>query len=603
MPRNGSVVSETAVGRLRTDSLQGAEGLLQAVEQMRSCRPANSAEWRVVWCKSTRDRQKSPVGSADSACWLPSGCGWRRNIPIGQVLRSTQVLEPSNQVDRWNELLQTAGVRAAVTVGSDGRNARAVWVVASRRQDFYVIQSDIMRGLQILTAFLCVCLISCQAVTARADQIPWQTDVEAALREASQSGQPVLMQFTASWCSYCKRMEKSTWTEPELVDRVSQDFVAVMVDADEHKELLQDLEIKGLPTVLVVSPKLEVIHRISGFQTAEAMQAHLDRAERQNAVRAVQSKTARSTPSAAAGRTPSAAAIAGRTPSAGSRTPPAAAAAKRAAPEMARTAKPPATKQPAAKSPATRSASRDAQVPVKSISRQGSKGSDEELPEFPVEPEDYSAARDRRTRSPAERESAEVVEPESFRDQSANGRGGAAPGAPSDTAAYPDDWSDSESPDFVHRSAPVKGPEVAGKVQRKAAGAADSPAANRSGTTMAQTLLQPAFGGNSLVSARDARAVVAGSSRHQLKWKGQLLYFATAEELEMFSANPQRYWPMLDGDCALRLLQSNRRVQGDLEHAALFRGRVWVFSTAEELREFVAAPSDVADEVQALLEQ
>jgi YHS domain-containing protein len=120
---------------------------------------------------------------------------------------------------------------------------------------------------------------------------------------------------------------------------------------------------------------------------------------------------------------------------------------------------------------------------------------------------------------------------------------------------------------------------------------------------MAQAPLQPAFGGNSLVSARDARAVVAGSSRHQLKWKGQLLYFATAEELEMFSANPQRYWPMLDGDCALKLLQSNRRVQGDLEHAALFRGRVWVFSTAEEMREFVAAPADVADEVQALLEQ
>ena len=71
----------------------------------------------------------------------------------------------------------------------------------------------------------------------------------------------------------------------------------------------------------------------------------------------------------------------------------------------------------------------------------------------------------------------------------------------------------------------------------------------------------------------------------------------------MFSANPQRYWPMLDGDCALTLLESNRRVQGDLEHAALFRGRVWVFSTAEEMRAFVAAPGNVADDVQALLEQ
>jgi len=459
-----------------------------------------------------------------------------------------------------------------------------------------------MRGLQPLTAFLCVCLIVCRAVPARADQIPWQTDVEAALREASQSGQPVLMQFTASWCSYCKRMEKVTWTDPELADRVAKDFVAVLVDADEHKDLLQDLEIRGLPTVLVVSPKLEVIHRISGFQTAEAMQAHLDRAERQNAARASQSRAASSAPSAASGRTPPAAATAGRTPPAGSRTPSAAATAKRAAPDMARTARPPAAKQPAAKPPAARPASRDTQLPVKSISRQGTKSSDEELPEFPVEPEEYSAARDRRSGRATERESTGIVEPESFRDSSAARRSGTA-GAPSDTAAYPDDWSDTESPDVVHRSAPVNPPAATAKPQRKSVGSADSPASVRPGTAAAQAPLQPAFGGNSLVSARDARAVVAGSSRHQLKWKGQLLYFATAEELEMFSANPQRYWPMLDGDCALKLLQANRRVQGDLEHAALFRGRVWVFSTAEEMREFVASPADVADEVQALLEQ
>lgn len=439
-----------------------------------------------------------------------------------------------------------------------------------------------MRGMQTLIAFLCVCVTICSADRTQADQIPWQTDVEAALREASQSGQPVLMQFTASWCSYCKRMEKSTWTDPELAGRVSQDFVAVLVDADEHKDLLQDLEIKGLPTVLVVSSKLEVLHRISGFQTAEAMQTHLDRAERQNATRAAQSRTARTVPApAAAGRTPSAAATAGRTPPAGSRTPPAAAA-RRAAPDMARTTKPPAAKKPAEKSsgtqaPATRSASRDAQLPVKSISRQGTASGDEELPEFPVEPEDYAAVRDRRT-------------------------GQAAGSAATDRAAYPDDWSDSETPEMVHRSAPVKPPVAAAKPSRNS-GAAAATVPSRTNSAAAAASLQPAFGGNSLVSARDARSVIAGSSRHQLKWKGQLLYFASAEELEMFSANPQRYWPMLDGDCALTLLQANRRVQGDLEHAALFRGRVWVFSTVEEMREFVASPGDVADDVQALLEQ
>ena len=113
-----------------------------------------------------------------------------------------------------------------------------------------------------------------------AEEISWATDPEQALQEAADSGKPVLMQFTASWCVYCKRMEKSTFTSEEVAERISEDFVAVRVDADKHKDLVKDLEIKGLPAILVVSPDLEILHRISGFQTAEALMTELDKADR-----------------------------------------------------------------------------------------------------------------------------------------------------------------------------------------------------------------------------------------------------------------------------------------------------------------------------------
>ncbi|MCA9059859.1 MAG: hypothetical protein KDA85_15235, partial [Planctomycetaceae bacterium] len=31
------------------------------------------------------------------------------------------------------------------------------------------------------------------------DQIPWSTDIEASLKQAAETGRPVLMEFTASW--------------------------------------------------------------------------------------------------------------------------------------------------------------------------------------------------------------------------------------------------------------------------------------------------------------------------------------------------------------------------------------------------------------------
>ena len=94
-------------------SLLCAGCLLQAVEQKPESRPANSADWRCVWDESERDRQKLPVRTAVFAGWLRLWRKRRRNIPIGQVLRATQMLEPGDTADR-RKVLQTAGVRAAV---------------------------------------------------------------------------------------------------------------------------------------------------------------------------------------------------------------------------------------------------------------------------------------------------------------------------------------------------------------------------------------------------------------------------------------------------------------------------------------------------------
>lgn len=113
--------------------------------------------------------------------------------------------------------------------------------------------------------------------TVVADEIPWSTDIEGSLQKAAAAGRPVLMEFTADWCMYCKRMEKTTFVDPRVVKFVNQHYVAVRIDADEHKQLITDLDIKGLPAILVVSPTLQIIERIPGFQTPEALLAKLNR--------------------------------------------------------------------------------------------------------------------------------------------------------------------------------------------------------------------------------------------------------------------------------------------------------------------------------------
>ena len=363
---------------------------------------------------------------------------------------------------------------------------------------------------------------------ATAEEISWATDPEQALQEAADSGKPVLMQFTASWCVYCKRMEKSTFTSEEVAERISEDFVAVRVDADKHKDLVKDLEIKGLPAILVVSPDLEILHRISGFQTAEALMTELDKADR-----------------AASGSRTNARRVAGNS-AAETRAKTTRPTSSRVVPSAAKRTPPNATK------PVAETAGKT----IRPISR------------------------------PTVRDTRDL------------------PRLKSDTESAETDAQDSELVGFLD-SVESDDLETESRAPKK-----KSDVPRRSSTTDARKKTEdiqpqlpngePAFGGMSLVAAVNDRTLTQGVADFQMRWKGQILYFASSEELKEFRSEPERYWPMLDGMCPLTLLRTDEKVPGKLEFAALFRKRVWLFASEEDMREFVTSPADVSDEVARL---
>ena len=57
---------------------------------------------------------------------------------------------------------------------------------------------------------------------------------------------------------------------------------------------------------------------------------------------------------------------------------------------------------------------------------------------------------------------------------------------------------------------------------------------------------------------------------------------------------------MLDGACAMALLEDEQRVAGSLEFAAMFRKRIWLFASPEAMQEFLHNPADMAEEASEL---
>jgi thiol-disulfide isomerase/thioredoxin len=99
----------------------------------------------------------------------------------------------------------------------------------------------------------------------------WQNNFQQAVNVSQQTGRPLLVKVGADWCGYCRRMDQETFANHSLMNRLSNDFITVQLNADQNRELMQRMRIRTLPTVLVMTPDLTIAQRTEGFRTAEQL--------------------------------------------------------------------------------------------------------------------------------------------------------------------------------------------------------------------------------------------------------------------------------------------------------------------------------------------
>lgn len=151
------------------------------------------------------------------------------------------------------------------------------------------MSNHVIRSLSIAALFAL-------STTAFADDVQWSTDIEGSLLKARQSNKLVLMKFTADWCVYCKKMERETFTVPQVAATVNQQFVPILVDADQHKALTKHLQVSGLPAVLVVSPEMIILERISGYKQPQQLMAAITPIAQQHYAQSQNTAVAQSNP-------------------------------------------------------------------------------------------------------------------------------------------------------------------------------------------------------------------------------------------------------------------------------------------------------------------
>lgn len=94
---------------------------------------------------------------------------------------------------------------------------------------------------------------------------------------ARQTNKPMLLFFTASWCTYCHQMADEVFTQQAVADLAAR-FVCVRIDADVEPAVCQQFRVQGYPTVQFVSPHGAPLNRVVGKQPAQQFIAQMQAA-------------------------------------------------------------------------------------------------------------------------------------------------------------------------------------------------------------------------------------------------------------------------------------------------------------------------------------
>ena len=121
-----------------------------------------------------------------------------------------------------------------------------------------------MKHLTFLVLISSLLLSFAPAPEAAATKIKFHSgSFKTAKEKAAREGKLLFVDFVASWCGPCKWMEEMAFTNPEVIDYVAKNYIAVKIDIDDFDGYVykQQYNIKLLPSILILDSRSQVLKK------------------------------------------------------------------------------------------------------------------------------------------------------------------------------------------------------------------------------------------------------------------------------------------------------------------------------------------------------
>ncbi len=104
------------------------------------------------------------------------------------------------------------------------------------------------------------------------DSVPWQTWSDRVFQQARQENRLVLVDLSAQWCAYCRKMDAITWKDPRVLAAIEKHYVPVKIVDEKNPRLAEKYRDYGRPAVLILDADGKEIMRRRGYMKPQWME-------------------------------------------------------------------------------------------------------------------------------------------------------------------------------------------------------------------------------------------------------------------------------------------------------------------------------------------
>ncbi|MFO7825370.1 MAG: thioredoxin fold domain-containing protein [Cyclobacterium sp.] len=118
------------------------------------------------------------------------------------------------------------------------------------------------------------------SLKAQEEAITWYS-FEEVIDKVEEQPKMILVDVYTDWCGWCKKMDKETFTDKEVISYVNQNFYAVKLNAEDGKrkfdfrgkeyseeEMARAMRVRSYPNFVIMDAAMENITQLPGYREA-----------------------------------------------------------------------------------------------------------------------------------------------------------------------------------------------------------------------------------------------------------------------------------------------------------------------------------------------